>query len=200
MLLIEANNNPRPVPKLNQVEERLEHLCSHNGNNQKLLVRAKYFSRAVEMDEQGRVLIPIVLRSSAHMKSGVDILDYRNYLEVWNHAQFLKNLECSPITAQDEKMLSKLSSAPRFPRTIRRNKEEGHIHGTEMRIRIPRRASGFTRSSVPSLYLATAPWAQDGAPGAENTSPNSSARSADRKVSLSVCWHTDRVGQGRKRP
>src|SRR6266513_518287 len=34
--------------------------------------------------------------------------------------------------------------------------EEGHVHGTEMRIRIPRRASGFTRSSVPSPYLATA--------------------------------------------
>src|SRR5947208_14374184 len=95
VLLMEANDNPRPVPKLNQVGERLEHLCSHNGNNQKLLVRAKYFGRAVE-DEQGRVLIPIVLRSSAHMKSGVDILDYPNYLEVWNHAQFLKTLECSP--------------------------------------------------------------------------------------------------------
>jgi len=200
VLLIEANDNPRPVPKLNQVEERLEHLCSHNGNNQKLLVRAKYFSRAVEMDEQGRVLIPIVLRSSARMKSGVDILDHPNYLEVWNHAQFLKDLKSSPITAQDEKMLSKLSSAPRFPRIIRRNKEEGHVHGTEMRFRIHRRASGFTGSSEPSPYLATAPWAQDGAPGAENTSPNSSAPGAYRKVSLSVCLPTDRVGLGRKRP
>ena len=197
---MEANDNPRPVPKLNQVEERLEHLCSHNGNNQKLLVRAKYFGQTVAMNNQDSVQIPIVLRRSAHMKGGVDILDYLNYLEVWNHGQFLKNLKSSPITAQDKKMLSKLSSAPRFPRTIRRNKEEGHVHGTEMRIRIPRRASGFTRSSVPSPYLATAPWAQDGAPGAENTSPNSSARSADRKVSLSVCWPTDRVGQGRKRP
>ena len=170
MLLIEANDNPRPVPKLNQVEERLEHLCSHNGNNQKLLVRTKYFSRAVEVDEEGGVPIPIVLRSSARMKSGVDILDYPNYLEVWNHAQFLKNLKSSPITAQDEKMLSQLSSAPRFPRTIRQNKEEGHA------------------------------WAQDGAPGAENTSPNSSAPGAYRKVSLSVCLPTDRVGLGRKRP
>ena len=184
----------------NQVEERLERLCSHNRNNQKLLVRAKYFGRAVTMDKQGRVLIPIVLRSSAQMKGAVDIFDYLNYLEVWNHSQFLKDLKSSPITAQDEKMLSKLSSAPRFPRTIRRNKEEGHVHGTEMRFRIHRRASGFTGSSEPSPYLATAPWAQDGAPGAENTSPNSSAPGAYRKVSLSVCLPTDRVGLGRKRP
>ena len=59
------------------------------------------------------------------MKSGVDILDYPNYLEVWNHAQFLKNLECSPITAQDEKMLSKLSSAPRFPGQYAGTKRNG---------------------------------------------------------------------------
>jgi hypothetical protein len=88
---------------------------------------------------------PIVLRSSTHMKSGVDILDYPNYLEVWNHAQFLKNLKRSPITAQDEKMLSKLSSAPRFPWAIRWNKEEGHVHGTEMRFKIHRRARPDSR-------------------------------------------------------
>ena len=31
-------------------------------------------------DEQGRVLIPILLRNSAHMKGGVDIFDYENAL------------------------------------------------------------------------------------------------------------------------
>src|SRR2546429_2787813 len=111
-----------------QVEERREHLCC----------RTKYFGQAVAMNNQGRVLIPIVLRSSAHMRGGVDLLDYLNYLEVWNHVQFLKDLKSSPITAQDEKTLNKLSSAPRFPWAIRRNKEEGYVHGTERRSRIHR--------------------------------------------------------------
>jgi len=128
-----------PMQVWNQVEERLERLCSHNRNNQKLLVRAKYFGRAVTMDKQGRVLIPIVLRSSAQMKGAVDIFDYLNYLEVWNHAQFLKDLKSSPTTAQDEKTLNKLSYAPRFAWAIHRNKEEGHVHGTERRFRIHRR-------------------------------------------------------------
>ena len=128
-----------PMRVWNQVEERLERLCSHNSNNQKLLVRAKYFGQAVTMDKQGRVLIPIVLRRSAQMKGAVDVLDYLNYLEVWNHAQFLKDLESSPITAHDEKTLNKLSSAPRFPWAIHRNKEEGQVHGTERRFRIRRR-------------------------------------------------------------
>src|SRR5260370_40677736 len=80
-----------PMQVWNQVEERLERLCSHNRNNQKLLVRAKYFGRAATMDKQGRVLIPIVLRSSAQMKGAVDRSDCLNDLEVSNHAYFLKD-------------------------------------------------------------------------------------------------------------
>jgi MraZ protein len=63
-----------PMSVWNQVDERLERLCSHKRNTQKLLVRAKYFGRAVTMDKQGRVLIPVVLRSSAQMKGVVDYL------------------------------------------------------------------------------------------------------------------------------
>ena len=137
-----------PMQVWNKVEERLERLCTHTGNNQKLLVRAKYFGQAVTLDKQGRVLIPLILRSSAHMKSRVDILDYPNYLEVWNHAQFLKSLKSSPITAQDEKMLNKLSSGPRFPRAISGNTEEGHVHGTERRFRIHRRVRPDSRGQA----------------------------------------------------
>ena|ERR1700720_1807263 len=103
-----------PMQVWKQVEERLERLCPHNRNNQKLLVRAKYFGRAVTMDKQGRVLIPIILRSSAQMNGAVDIFDYLNYLEVWNHAQLLQDLQSSPITAQDEMTLNKLSSPHDF--------------------------------------------------------------------------------------
>jgi MraZ protein len=99
-----------PMQVWNQVEEPLK----HNRNNQNLLVRAKYFGRAVTMDKQGRVLIPIVLRSSAQMNGAVDIFDYLNYLEVWNHAQLLQDLQSSPITAQDEMTLNKLSSPHEF--------------------------------------------------------------------------------------
>jgi len=125
----EEGYSVRPMQVWNQVEERLERLCSRNRNNQKLLVRAKYFGRAVTMDKQGMVLIPIVLRSSAHMNGAVDIFDYLNYLEVWNHAQFLKDLKSSPITARDEKTLNTLSSAPRFPWTVDWKNKKGHVPG-----------------------------------------------------------------------
>jgi hypothetical protein len=60
------------------------------------------------------------------MKGAVDIFDYLNYLEVWNHAQFLKDLKGSPITAQDEKTLNQLSSAPRFPWAADWKNKKGH--------------------------------------------------------------------------
>ena len=116
-----------PMQVWNQVEERLEHLCSRNRNNQKLLTRAKYFGQAVTVDKQGRVLIPIVLRNSAQMHGAVDVLDYPGYLEVWNHARFLKSLRNSPVTPQDEKTLQRLSTTPLFSWAA--HGKEKHVRG-----------------------------------------------------------------------
>jgi MraZ protein len=135
-----------PMQIWKEVEEQLERLYLHRGTNQKLLARMKYFGQAVTMDKQGRVLIPVVLRSSAQMKGAVDVLDYVNYLEVWNHARLMKNLKSNPITAQDEKTLNELSSAPRFSWTMQLNKEEAHVHGKERRFVVHRRVHGGSRS------------------------------------------------------
>jgi len=178
-------------------------LCPHNGNNQKLLVRAKYFGQTVAMNNQDSVQIPIVLRRSAHMKGGVDILDYLNYLEVWNHGQFLKNLKSSPITAQDKKMLSKLSSAPRFPRTIRRNKEEGHVHGTEMRFRIHGRVRPDARGQAGQALTRARHLVhktERRARGRKHQSKFFSSQCGQKSLSECVCPLTGMVGQGRKHP
>ncbi len=89
----EGGSSVRIYPRLvwNQVEERLEHLCAHNGNNQKLLVRAKYFGQVVAMEP-----CPIPEKSETQSNYGAD-----------------------------EKMLSKLSSAPRFPGQYAGTKRNG---------------------------------------------------------------------------
>jgi MraZ protein len=135
-----------PMQIWKEVEEQLERLYLHYGKNQKLLARMKYFGQAVTMDKQGRVLIPVVLRSSAQMKGAVDVLDYVNYLEVWNHARLMKNLKSTPITARDEKTLNELSSSPRFPWAADLQKQEGHVHGKERRFVVHRRVHGDSRS------------------------------------------------------
>jgi MraZ protein len=114
-----------PMRVWNEVEGQLERMCLQDMNNLKLLARVKYFGRAVTMDKQGRVLIPIILRNSARMKGAVDVLDYVNHLEVWNHARLMTTLESNPITAQDEKTLNEVFSAPRSSRVADwKNKEE----------------------------------------------------------------------------
>ena len=94
-----------PVKVWKEIVKRLERLTSHNRNGQKLLARAKYFGQTVSMDKQGRVLIPVVLRKIAQMRGDVDVLDYPNYLEVWNHARLLNSHKRSPITVDDAKIL-----------------------------------------------------------------------------------------------
>ena len=137
-----------PMRVWNEVEGQLERLCLHNMNNQKLLARVKYFGGAVTMDKQGRVLIPIVLRNSAQMKGAVDVLEYANHLEVWNHARLMNNLKSNPITAQGEKTLNELFSAPRSPWAEDVKNKEGHVHGKERRFGVHRRVQGDSRRQL----------------------------------------------------
>ena len=97
-----------PMKVWSEIEERLARLSSHNRTKQKFLTRTNYFGQVVEMDGQGRLLIPTVLREAAQMKGEVDVLGNLTYLEVWNHARFLENLNKNQITADDEKTLDDL--------------------------------------------------------------------------------------------
>lgn len=97
-----------PMKVWQEIEEKLARLSSHNRTKQKFLTRTNYFGQVVELDGQGRVLIPGVLRETAQMKGEVDVLGNLNYLEVWNHARFLENLNKSPISDDDYKILDDL--------------------------------------------------------------------------------------------
>src|SRR5574337_655267 len=59
-----------------EIEEKLSKISSHNRAKKKFLTRANYFGQVVEMDGQGRVLLPQVLREAAQMKGEVDVLGH----------------------------------------------------------------------------------------------------------------------------
>lgn len=90
------------------IEEKLAKLSSHSQIKQKFLTWTNYYGQAVEMDGQGRVLIPPVLRESAQMKGDVDVMGHLTYLEVWNHTRSLENLKKNQITDEDFKTLDDL--------------------------------------------------------------------------------------------
>ena len=97
-----------PMNVWNDIEEKLSKLSSHNKTKQRFLTRTNYYGRMVELDAQGRVLVPPILRESAQMKGEVDVLGLGNYLEVWNHVRFQKHLDESAITDEDTKILDQL--------------------------------------------------------------------------------------------
>ncbi len=97
-----------PMKIWNEIEEKLALLSSHNRTKQKFLTRTNYYGQVVELDGQGRLLIPGILRESAQMRGDVDVLGNLTYLQVWNHTRFLDNLKASPITDEDEKTLDDL--------------------------------------------------------------------------------------------
>jgi len=98
-----------PLEEWNKLEERLQAAASFNKTRSKFLRRTNYFGQLVEMDKQGRVLIPSVLREAAEMKGDVAVLGNLTYLEVWNNERFQKEvIEGSPIMPDDEQVLDQL--------------------------------------------------------------------------------------------
>ena len=97
-----------PMKIWNEIEEKLARLSSHNRTKQKFLTRTNYYGQVVELDGQGRILVPPILRESAQMRGDVDVLGNLNYLQIWNHTRFLDNLKASPITDDDERTLDEL--------------------------------------------------------------------------------------------
>jgi MraZ protein len=97
-----------PMKVWEEIEKKLAKRSSYNPAKQKFLARTNYYGQVVEVDGQGRILIPPVLRESAEMKGEVDVQGNLTYLQVWNHARFLEQLNRSPITAEDEKAFDEL--------------------------------------------------------------------------------------------
>ena len=97
-----------PMKIWSEIEEKLARLSSHNRTKQKFLTRTNYYGQVVELDGQGRILVPSILRESAQMRGDVDVLGNLTYLQIWNHTRFLDNMKGSPITDEDEKILDEL--------------------------------------------------------------------------------------------
>jgi len=99
-----------PMKVWEEIERKLAKRSSYNPARQKFLARTNYYGQVVEMDGQGRILIPSILRESAEMKGEVDVQGNLTYLQVWNHARFLAQLNSNPITAEDIKAFDELGA------------------------------------------------------------------------------------------
>ena len=97
-----------PFEEWERIEQKLAGLSTFNPTKKKFLSRVNYWGQQVEMDGQGRLLIPQLLRESAAIKGEVAVLGNLTYLEVRNAETFRKEIETEQFTSDDEKTLDEL--------------------------------------------------------------------------------------------
>jgi len=97
-----------PFEEWERIEQKLAALSTFNPTKKKFLERVNYYGQVIEMDGQGRLLIPSLLRDSAQIKGEVAVLGNLTFLEVRNLEVFRKQIEEEKFTPEDESTLDKL--------------------------------------------------------------------------------------------
>ncbi|MGA9643520.1 MAG: division/cell wall cluster transcriptional repressor MraZ [Terriglobales bacterium] len=93
-----------PFEEWERIEQKLAQLSAYNPTKKKFLTRTNYYGQVVEMDGQGRLLIPQILRESAQLRGDVAVLGNLTYLEVRNLEALDKEIK-EPFTDEDTKTL-----------------------------------------------------------------------------------------------
>ena len=96
-----------PFEEWERIEQKLAGLSTYNPTKKKFLTRTNYWGQVAEMDNQGRLLLPQLLRDSAQLKGEVAVMGYLNRLEVQSMEAVRKDVE-EGFTAEDEKNLDDL--------------------------------------------------------------------------------------------
>jgi|SRR5271169_4261705 MraZ protein len=99
--------NVYPIQEWETIERKLVALPSFNPSKQKLLKLTSYYGQEVEFDNQGRLLLPAVLRESAALKGEVSVAGRLTFLDVQN-AESLREQVAQPLSEDDVKTLADL--------------------------------------------------------------------------------------------
>ena len=89
-----------------EIERRLSKMPASHPARLKFLDRVNYFGQESELDGQGRIVVPPLLRESASIVGDVRVFGRIDYLEVWNEERFVQKLHREPWTDEDGIKLS----------------------------------------------------------------------------------------------
>jgi MraZ protein len=93
-----------PMKEWLKIEAKLAKIPTKNAGRQKFLRTTSYFGRVVEMDAQGRILLPQLLRDEANLTEEVTVLGMLTYLEVTKHST--SKTEARGMTEADDAALA----------------------------------------------------------------------------------------------
>ncbi len=97
-----------PFEEWEKIEQKLLNTSDFNASKKKFLDVTNYYGQVVEMDGQGRLLVPGLLREAAGIKGEVAVVGNLRYLEVRNMESYKNELQSNPFTAEDAANLADL--------------------------------------------------------------------------------------------
>src|ERR1700726_4269707 len=82
-----------PFEEWERIEQKLASLSTFNPTKKKFLSRVNFYGQEVEMDGQGRLLIPQLLREAAHIKGEVAVTGNLTHLVVRNLDSYRRKIQ-----------------------------------------------------------------------------------------------------------
>lgn len=101
-----------PLPEWEKVENRLADISSLDDDVEAYLKLVNYYGQQVEMDSQGRLLFPQILRSKARLDAEVTVIGMRDHLTVHNRELFEQALPPDGLPAESRRKVAGLLSRP----------------------------------------------------------------------------------------
>jgi MraZ protein len=97
-----------PLPEWEKQKSMLDQSSTMDEAVDKYLNLTSYYGQQVEMDSQGRVLLPQILRGTASLDAEVAVRGKLHYLEVKNLQKLEESLPANAITAENRQSLAEI--------------------------------------------------------------------------------------------
>ena len=97
-----------PIPVWERIAQKFLEAPRMDPAKLKLQRITSYYGALSEMDPQGRVLIPPVLRQDAQLSGDVIVIGNNDHLEIWNEQTVSKDVKENPLTLEDRERLADL--------------------------------------------------------------------------------------------
>lgn len=98
-----------PLPEWEKREEQLADSSEMDESVRKYLSVTSYYGQQVEIDSQGRVLLPQILRTSAGLDDrDAVVIGMRTYIEIHNRQEFERRLTENALTSEDRGRMAEI--------------------------------------------------------------------------------------------
>jgi MraZ protein len=96
-----------PMPEWEAIEGRLAAMPSTDPTRERFLHLINFYGQTVEMDAQGRLLIPARLRAAAQLTGDVDVQGHVTYLVMLSRERSAALTQTGALTLEDKGQLAR---------------------------------------------------------------------------------------------